>query len=514
MIRTRAFRLLNLTSIAFAAFAVLPALASAAVITVNTTADQAPVLGQCSGAAADCSLRQAIGTANNLPGPDTIVLPAGQYALTIKGPEEDLDLSGDLDISAGSEIAIQGAGARTTVIDASGIEERVLDVLPLASLSLSKLTVTGGRAVGVYGGGIQAVEATLNLDQVAVRANVSAEIGRGGGLALGKAKTTVANSLIAENRNSGDGGGVWIEKGEASFVNTTIANNVAETALYPTEAGWGAYGGAVEVDGGFLGLQNVTIAGNRIIDNNGGGEGSGAAFSGGPETASIVNTIVYGNSGTEVEHGGQCNEEPPILSDGHNLEQQPPPGEPRCFAAATDLIADPLLGPLADNGGETDTMALAFGSPAIDAGDVARCPATDQRGVARPQVHGCDIGAYEFVPPPPTIRRHGKVKVKRAGKTFLVKPGFVVSCPAGTESCGGSIKARWKKGLIGKKSFTIAPGKSMRLSLKLVHRGAKLLRQRGKIRAKFEVASRTGTSEQATAMASLKLKLPRGSLPR
>nr|BBJ47930.1 hypothetical protein SAVMC3_05590 [Streptomyces avermitilis] len=54
------------------------------------------------------------------------------------------------------------------------------------------------------------------------------------------------------------------------------------------------------------------------------------------------------------------------------------------------------MGPLADNGGPTDTTALLPGSPALDAAD--GCPATDQRGVARPQGTACDIGAYEYTP--------------------------------------------------------------------------------------------------------------------
>ena len=60
--------------------------------------------------------------------------------------------------------------------------------------------------------------------------------------------------------------------------------------------------------------------------------------------------------------------------------------------------ADPLLQPLASNGGPTQTHALTAGSPAIDA-DTEICPPTpptDQRGVVRPQGAGCDIGAFEF----------------------------------------------------------------------------------------------------------------------
>ena len=55
-----------------------------------------------------------------------------------------------------------------------------------------------------------------------------------------------------------------------------------------------------------------------------------------------------------------------------------------------------LLDALADNGGYTQTMALGAGSSAIDTGTNTGCPATDQRGVTRPQGSHCDIGAYEY----------------------------------------------------------------------------------------------------------------------
>jgi hypothetical protein len=60
---------------------------------------------------------------------------------------------------------------------------------------------------------------------------------------------------------------------------------------------------------------------------------------------------------------------------------------------------DPLLGAVADNGGLTPTRLPGPGSPLIDAIDLGGCgdpsPATDQRGIARPQGAGCDIGAVE-----------------------------------------------------------------------------------------------------------------------
>ena len=79
-------------------------------------------------------------------------------------------------------------------------------------------------------------------------------------------------------------------------------------------------------------------------------------------------------------------------SAGHNLAS-----DRSCpFRLPSDLQnTNPLLGPLANNGGPTDTLALLPGSPAINAGGSVGCPATDQRGVPRPPGH-CDIGAFQL----------------------------------------------------------------------------------------------------------------------
>ena len=73
---------------------------------------------------------------------------------------------------------------------------------------------------------------------------------------------------------------------------------------------------------------------------------------------------------------------------------------------------NPMLGPLANNGGPTQTMALLPGSPAINAGSNALAVdangnplTTDQRGAGFPRIVGgtVDIGAYEFTPLSQTI---------------------------------------------------------------------------------------------------------------
>ena len=100
----------------------------------------------------------------------------------------------------------------------------------------------------------------------------------------------------------------------------------------------------------------------------------------------VTNSIIVGV-------GQSCSD--PLTSQGHNLDS----GDSCGFTAPADLRnTDPRLDTLKDNGGFTPTLALLPGSPAIDAGDNAACPATDQRGVTRPQGAACDIGAYEAAP--------------------------------------------------------------------------------------------------------------------
>jgi hypothetical protein len=113
-------------------------------------------------------------------------------------------------------------------------------------------------------------------------------------------------------------------------------------------------------------------------------------------TVHITNTILADNT------GGNCGGT--IASDGYNLDTST-----SCvFAAPGDLSGIPaLLGPLAANGGFSETHALLPGSPALETGNDATCLSTDQRGIARPQGLHCDMGAFEAESPatatPPAV---------------------------------------------------------------------------------------------------------------
>ena len=136
-----------------------------------------------------------------------------------------------------------------------------------------------------------------------------------------------------------------------------------------------AFGGAIFSTNSMT-LLNVTLAGNS-------GQG-GAVFSSG-QTA-LHNTILASSVS-----GGNC--QGTFTDAGHNISS-----DDSCpfNHVGSRINTDPKLEPLTDNGGSTLTMALLPGSPAINAGDDAACPAVDQRGLFRPSLGRCDIGAYEF----------------------------------------------------------------------------------------------------------------------
>jgi len=349
--------------------------ASAATTTVTSTADAGPG-----------TLRQTLTTAND---GDLILLPAGTYAVT----------SSDLNVL--DAVTIQGTGARTTVLQGNDTV-RILSIAGgLSEVTLSGLTVTGGDAGAGNGGGIRS-SSNLNLLGVAVvdnRANPDPPFALGGGIYMEPgADLTVRDSLIAGN-TAYNGGGLYAQ-GALSLSNTTVTGN---TAGNPDSNG---DGGGMQVNGSTV-ISNSTIAGNRNFD----GPGTGAGlYVGG--TVAFANSIVARNTafesnslppGTPGNPGVEDNCSDPGTDGGNNIE-----GATDCglTGPSSRQSTDPRLGALANNGGQTDTMALLAGSRAINRG--ADCQATDQRGVFRSLGGRCDIGAYELV-------RCGGVVVNRVG---------------------------------------------------------------------------------------------------
>lgn len=214
----------------------------------------------------------------------------------------------------------------------------------------------------------------------------------------------ISDSTFAGNYAQRQGGGVWVSvKGRGRVVNTTFHNNQAATAGTNVIG----QGGGLVIGLGVIDLVHVTFAQNFATFQG------GALFAGsGPETVvTLYNSLFYQNrldpthtNPVTTEWQGYHTNRP--LSNGGGNLQFPRTKTPDFNNDVNNLIttpdtailfADPLLGPLADNGGPTRTLLPAAGSPAINAGGATACPGLDQRGVLRPQGAACDIGAAEVV---------------------------------------------------------------------------------------------------------------------
>jgi len=149
-------------------------------------------------------------------------------------------------------------------------------------------------------------------------------------------------------------------------------------------------------------VTNCTFSGNTASNRGGGLNNYWAA------TTKVMNCTFYGNSANEGGSMANLGSSPAVTNSifwaaaaGGEIfdDTVPNPVLSHCVVQggwARCITGDPKLGPLADNGGLTRTRALLAGSSAIDAGKVAGAPATDQRGVSRPQGSGYDIGAFEL----------------------------------------------------------------------------------------------------------------------
>ncbi|MBX3000340.1 MAG: hypothetical protein KF893_17585 [Caldilineaceae bacterium] len=280
----------------------------------------------------------------------------------------------------------------------------------------------GGFGGGIYSGdsnvedefGSGAVGATgfVTITHSSVHHNRAMEAG--GGIAnkmdgTSRIEMAVMSSAIysnivrADGNQVGNGGGLANIDAVLMLQNSTVSGNDAMGfGIIGSGYGGGVYNASRFRDATITSL-NSTIAYNQAI--NGGG-GMAYADSDEPATAtiSLQNSIVSSHIESPSSVGNCASAdfvpgENRVFSQGNNLEDKDSCG----FNQAGDLSnTDPMLGPLAlnpapgENAAVNDwTHALQADSPAIDAGNNANCPATDQRGVTRPQGLACDIGAYE-----------------------------------------------------------------------------------------------------------------------
>jgi CSLREA domain-containing protein len=404
--------------------------ADAAIFVVNSTADavDAVINGVCASAGGSCTLRAAIQEANSNSISDTIELPAGTYTLTIPGNDASAAM-GDLDIV--NPVAIEGAGADVTVIDAAGLD-RVFEI-PFSpgtfQVTLDSVTIRGGALTNAGGAGVvHSDDGTLVLLSVTITDNHVAGITSnavGGALDVnGGGVATILDSLLADN--SADRGGAIFTNSTLTLQDSTIAGNLARVGSAiesygttvverSTISGNESTGGAIiDVATNQTSIRNSTLTGNTAasaaittagtafgVENStffdNASYGTIRATSG---TTEVTGTVLAGSIGVE-----ECDADGGTLALlDYNLDDD---GTCSVGSATSITVADPGLGLLVDNGGPTLTRAPRFGSPLLDAGATApSCAGVDQRGLPRPVDAGgdpiarCDIGAVELAPEP------------------------------------------------------------------------------------------------------------------
>jgi hypothetical protein len=304
-----------------------------------------------------------------------------------------VQLNGELPTIA-NDLTILGNEAAGVTLQRGGFFGfRILTVAPGATVAVSNLTIAGGFAADAGGGIYNAGTLTLS------------------------------NSTVTDNFSLGAGAGVF-NAGTLTLVNSTVHGNAAAQ-------GAGVY------NAGILNVVSSTIAGNTANNQGGGLYNAGAL--------AIRNTIVAQNLG----YGGGADVYGFLDSGGHNLIGSSAGGQ---GYQPTDLLdVDPLLGPLRDNGGPTPTRALLPGSPAIDAGDGAGAPATDQRGRSRISGAALDIGAFELqslvvtstADSGPGSLRDAIAEANRSGgNVIVIAAGGVLSLASPLPVITGSLEIR------------------------------------------------------------------------
>ena len=384
--------------------------------------------------AGDLSLREAIERSNSEGGTDriqfapslaggTIVLNGvlGEILITDSMTIDASSLSIGITIDASAADATTnsvGGGIRHFRVDNSDAATR-LDV------SLIGLTLTGGDVSG-DGGAIHSLE-NLTLDMVTIDGNSAT--GDGGGVYHKDSKLNITHSTLSNNYAGDDGGGLFSNTNLPAPPNpdpdpNPIVGKIGNSTFSGNEAG--DEGGAIYNFDGQLTIAHSTVT-NNLAD-----WGDGVVSFGDTATEThVVSSIIAANPNAAGDPGYN-----PILEPNHDVDRSRGLAHNSFVSGGYNLIGignaflnfnqtgdldevdAPLLGPLANNGGQTKTHALLAGSPAIDAGDPALSVdnsdlSFDQRGSKLSPIFSrfgdgnsdsvatVDIGAFEIQTPDP-----------------------------------------------------------------------------------------------------------------
>ncbi len=393
----------------------------------------------------------------------TVTLTLGQLTvtgdLTVQGAGESSVVTSTgsriFDVSASGELSLEGLRIKgATVADGCGggvysagdivMTDVKLDTNTISGkgaglcsegmAELTRVTATDNAAAGgpggaIYNNGTMTVDASV-LEENTVTGQVSG--GDGGGIANDElGDLTINGTIITENTgtsvacddcssgagisnegmlkvtastisyNHADNSAAISSSGSATIERSTISHNDAGSITVARDSTLSIYASTISGNlaagypkQGFGGIQtfgSTTIIASTIANNTSDWVQYGGIFNANTGVTSLQ-AVILANNGTKNCHTGGT-----IASSGKNVAD-----DDTCNPSGTDqVVADAKIGPLANNGGFTQTHALISGSPAIDTGQGYFCT-TDQRFAPRPVGAQCDVGSFEFGGSPPT----------------------------------------------------------------------------------------------------------------
>ena len=345
------------------------------------------------------SLRAAIASASS---GDTIIFSGAAASGTIKLQSGQITLNKNLNI--------QGPGANTLTVDRDSTASAfgLFLIMNGSTVTISGLTLTGGNS-SLGSGGAILNGGTLTLSSCIITGNSAGSTieAFGGGVfnegnltatdctfannsavdgagiyQNGLGSATITGCTFSQNKSSGAGGGILV--GNPVTVNdSTFSGNQA-----------GGNGGGLALQGGTATVTACTF--NANVADQGGQGGSGGGISG---NVTLDSTLVAGNTNngtTDDDINGTvaATSAYNLIGDGTGLKGISNGDSDHNQVGTSASPIDPKLGTFQNNGGPTETLAPASGSPAIGAGDPA-LTGTDQIGNARAFDGRVDVGAFE-----------------------------------------------------------------------------------------------------------------------
>jgi hypothetical protein len=357
------------------------------------------------------TLRQAITGANATPG-STISFATGLSGTIGIAPSQLPTITSPTTISGpgADQIAVSGGNNyRVFETNSTGVTISGLTITggltgtsgagirsDGGSLTISNAVVTGNHTFGgsTDGGGISVQDGTLTVTASTISGNTAGD--RGGGInteEYGAEATTITSSTISGNQSGGPGGGAYLAYQSPAYVDdSTIYGNTA-----------GSSGGGFYHFGAPNPTLGLTVTGSTFTHNSAARGGGIASFGSANHAKPVLrNTIVAGNTSAD---GPDLSANSGSMSAAFSLIGNVDTGTTINPTGPDIFGEDPQLGPLAGNGGSTQTQKPAASSPVVDTGSAFGLTA-DQRGLSRPfdfpgvaspiGGDGSDVGAVEL----------------------------------------------------------------------------------------------------------------------